>query len=179
MTSLAQGTSASIRELPPRLTRFFTKFPPKVTVQSAIPQPNAPPLGTLEGAKVGASKRALQQRLAHHPISDPNHNPFLPWKNPITGRWRGAMYGLRKQAELCKIARQYGVENLLPWSRKNSNVREARKHLGLRVRGTGVGQQVKGHTWERGMISKMEERRKAMESMPEMIKQWKLVSFMF
>jgi hypothetical protein len=75
------------------------------------------------------------------------------------------------------MARNYGVEELLPWSRKKSEVKQARRELyGVRVRGTGVGQQVKGHIWERQMISKMEKRRDAMVKMPEMIKEWKTVS---
>jgi Mitochondrial ribosomal protein mL59 len=44
------------------------------------------------------------------------------------------------------------------------------------VKGTGEGQRVKGHKWERQMPAKLEARRKAMEGMPEMIRQWKQVS---
>lgn len=75
------------------------------------------------------------------------------------------------------MARNYGVEQLLPWSRKKSSVKQARRETyGLRVRGTGVGQIVKGHVWEREMVTKMEKRREAMVNMPEMIKEWKTVS---
>lgn len=44
------------------------------------------------------------------------------------------------------------------------------------MRGTGEGQKVKGHKWERTMPAKLEARRKAMEGMPELIRQWKQVS---
>ena len=44
------------------------------------------------------------------------------------------------------------------------------------MRGTGDGQKVKGHKWERKMPAKLEARRKAMEGMPELIRQWKQVS---
>ena len=46
---------------------------------------------------------------------------------------------------------------------------------GLRVKGTGEGQKVKGHKWERTMNATLEKRRKAMEEMPEMIRLWKQV----
>ena len=89
------------------------------------------------------------------------------------------MYGLRKQADLCKLARKYGVEDLLPWSRKKLAVKRARKEqLGVRVKGTGVGQRVKGHIQERSMQSKMDARRDAMLKMPEMIREWKIVSIL-
>lgn len=48
--------------------------------------------------------------------------------------------------------------------------------LGLRVRGTGEGQRVKGHKWERTIEGKLEAKRKAMEGMPELIRRWKQVS---
>jgi hypothetical protein len=86
------------------------------------------------------------------------------------------MYSLRKQAYICKAARGYGVEELLPWSMKKSNVKEERKVLGSRVKGTGVGQRPKGHMHERHMVSKLEDRRRAMLKMPELVREWKLVS---
>jgi large subunit ribosomal protein L25 len=57
-------------------------------------------------------------------------------------------------------------------------VRQARKELGVRVKGTGVGQVVKGHIRERRMVKKDEARRKAMEEMPQLIHEWKLVSIL-
>ncbi|TBU39988.1 hypothetical protein BD309DRAFT_1003394 [Dichomitus squalens] len=41
-------------------------------------------------------------------------NPFLPFKNPDTGRWAPAKYSLRRQAELVKNARASGTLHLLP-----------------------------------------------------------------
>ena len=43
------------------------------------------------------------------------------------------------------------------------------------MNGTGEGQKVKGHKWERTMNATLEKRRKAMEEMPEMIRLWKQV----
>jgi large subunit ribosomal protein L25 len=165
-----------VKALPPRLTRFFRRFPPRITENTIEPSTTIAKIAA-DGTEKQVAEQNNRSILASHPISDPNFNPFLPWKNPATGRWRGAMYGLRKQADLCKIARNYGVEELLPWSRKKSGVKQARREiLGVRVRGTGVGQKVKGHIWERQMISKMEKRRDAMMKMPDMIKEWKTVS---
>ncbi|KAJ9655222.1 54S ribosomal protein L25, mitochondrial [Neophaeococcomyces mojaviensis] len=104
-------------------------------------------------------------------------NPFLPYKNPATGRWRGARVSLRRQAELFKIARVYGVEPLLPPSRKSSTFKEERllqRGLGPRVKGTGEGEKVKGHKWERAMGGLLEKRIKAMEMMPELIREWRM-----
>ena len=84
--------------------------------------------------------------------------------------------GLRRQAELVKIAKKHGVEALLPPGRKSTEFKEHRiLEKGLRVRGTGEGQKVKGHKWERTMGATLEKRRKAMEEMPEMIREWKQV----
>jgi large subunit ribosomal protein L25 len=39
-------------------------------------------------------------------------NPFLPWKNPRTGRWAPPQFSLRRQAELVKKAKLLGPEAL-------------------------------------------------------------------
>ncbi|KAI0327548.1 hypothetical protein GY45DRAFT_1373064 [Cubamyces sp. BRFM 1775] len=41
-------------------------------------------------------------------------NPFLPHKNPDSGRWAPAKYSLRRQADLVKSARASGLLHLLP-----------------------------------------------------------------
>ena len=142
-----------------------TALPTSPTSLSSSPSPSPWTSITPETQKV---------LLAATPLADPNYNPFLPWRNPVTGRWRGARYGLRRQADLCKMARKHGVEELLPWSSKLSWVKEEKKELrGLRVKGTGVGQRVKGHLWERTIKGRLEERREAMRAMPELIREWK------
>ena len=51
-----------------------------------------------------------------------------------------------------KLARQHGVEGLLPHSIKGTEYRlQRRMENGLRVKGTGVGQRVKGKESERTM----------------------------
>ncbi|PYH79407.1 hypothetical protein BO82DRAFT_356374 [Aspergillus uvarum CBS 121591] len=101
-------------------------------------------------------------------------NPFLPRKLGER-KWEGPRISLRRQAELVKLAREFGVEELLPPSRKSAEYKEARRaeNQGLAVKGTGVGQKVKGHKWERTMEARLEDRRKAMLEMPEMVRLWK------
>lgn len=54
-----------------------------------------------------------------------------------------------------KQARKYGIEELLPYSVKKTEVRLAKKvEFGSRVKGTGVGQRVKGHKHERDLNKK-------------------------
>jgi hypothetical protein len=75
------------------------------------------------------------------------------------------------------MARRYGVEELLPYSHKLKWVKDKkREEKGLRVKGTGVGEKVKGKEWERTVKGRLEKRRVAMLKMPEMIQQWKEVS---
>lgn len=83
------------------------------------------------------------------------------------------MYSLRRQAELCKLARQYGVEELLPPSRKSSAAKEE-IHQKRLEKGLGVAlEKVKGHKWERTLKSRLEKRKQAMEKMPALIEKWK------
>lgn len=106
----------------------------------------------------------------------PPSNPFLPRKNFVTGRWAGAKIGLRRQAELVKLAKGYGIEELLPPGQKSTAFKQARiLERGLRVKGTGEGQKVKGHKWERHVGATLEKRRTAMENMPELVREWKQV----
>lgn len=79
-----------------------------------------------------------------------------------------------------KLAIRYNVEGLLPPSTKSTEYKETRRaERGLQVKGTGVGQKVKGHKWERTMEGRLEDRRKAMMEMPELIRLWKQVRLIF
>lgn len=101
-------------------------------------------------------------------------NPFLPFRNPTTGRWAGARISLRTQADLVKLAKKTGVEALLPPGRKATAFKEAQiLQRGLRVKGTGEGQKVKGHKWERTMEATLQKRKEALEKMPALIREWK------
>ncbi|KAK7035731.1 Mitoc-mL59 domain-containing protein [Favolaschia claudopus] len=45
-------------------------------------------------------------------------NPFLPWRNPKSGRWAPSKYSLRQQADLIKQAKATNTVHLLPPSVK-------------------------------------------------------------
>lgn len=78
---------------------------------------------------------------------------------------------------MVKLARAHGVEELLPFTVKGTDTRiQKRIEHGLRVRGTGVGQKVKGKIWERTMRNRLEDRKQAMLGMPQLIQDWKDVS---
>ncbi|KAI2638044.1 hypothetical protein GGS21DRAFT_451738 [Xylaria nigripes] len=136
------------KQLHPRLQRFFAKYPPTQIL------PTSTRTNTI---KDGATP-----------------NPFLPHKHPVTGKWHDPEYSLRRQAELVKLAREEGVEELMPFTSKGTEERiRHRVEHGLRVRGTGVGQQVKGHLYERMLATKMEKRREAMLGMPRLVREWR------
>lgn len=121
------------RSLPPRLLRFFAKYPPPAILTSAASSSESPN---------SASPVAND--------SEPIPNPFEPQKFAATGKWHDPKFSLRRQAELIKLAREHGVEELLPRSIKGAAEKQRkREEHGLRVKGTGVGQRVKGKEWER------------------------------
>lgn len=89
------------------------------------------------------------------PYQEERPNPFAFYKHPVTGRWQDPVFSQRRQAELVKMAREHGVEELLPETNRGTEYRLAhRVEHGLRVKGTGVGQKVKGHIHERHMIAR-------------------------
>ncbi|CAK7240277.1 MAG: hypothetical protein STHCBS139747_001715 [Sporothrix thermara] len=138
------------KTLPPRLLQFFARYPPAAIQATAT----AAPTGYQQDAP----------------------NPFKPTKNPVTGQWHDPVFSLRRQAELVKLARDHGVADLMPESDKSPETKlRKRVEFGLRVKGTGVGQKVKGHLYERHLIAKMDERRNAMLNMPKLIREWKRV----
>jgi large subunit ribosomal protein L25 len=187
-------------KLPRRLMNFFAKYPPKL-YSAKYTGASHPLVKSIPQTSEAEAESSLVQATSEIPAAsntsseDPNTpaidasstilatvprsergppNPFLPMKNHVTGRWRGPACGLRVQADLVKLAKAHGVEALLPPGRKSTAFKERRVlEQGLRVRGTGEGQKVKGHKWERRMGAKLDVRRKAMENMPEMIREWK------
>lgn len=70
------------------------------------------------------------------------------------------------------------MEELLPPSVKGTQARlQKRVEYGLRVKGTGVGQRVKGKAWERTQKGRLNMRKEAMLAMPQMIEDWKQVCY--
>jgi large subunit ribosomal protein L25 len=213
----AQLIKSFPKDIPPRLLRFFKKYPPSVhsslVLGSAIPanrhapkdtlrpsrappQPPSEPNGTaIPPGSPSASAVPSTSPPAADTASPPTpaavakpkavsrakrkqpFNPFLPFKNHTTGKWHGALIGLRKQADLVKLAVTYGVEPLLPPTVKSTEYKKVVvEERGNRVKGTGVGEKVKGHKWERTLKARLETRRQAMVKMPLLIREWKEVS---
>ena len=190
--STPQAAGSLVYKLPQRLRNFFARYPPQIYSAAVAPRPepteevNAESLPSPYTPNRDAKGHKRPDPTEYSPsrailYSNPDHpNPFLPRKNFRTGKWIGPRYGLRTQADLVKLAKKYNVEALLPPGRKSTEFKETRREeRGLQIKGTGIGQKVKGHKWERTMESRLEERRKAMMEMPEMIRLWKQVSFQF
>ncbi|CAK4034550.1 related to ribosomal 25, mitochondrial [Lecanosticta acicola] len=179
------------QDLHPRLLNFFRKYPPPQIVGTATTSrsiPSSEETSTITIAEntsssdpnAGASTTTVTTAPSESEIAQSDteakayRNPFLPFKNPRTGNWHGPAYSMRRQAEMFKLAEKYKVLPLMPLSPKHPEVREQKRiENGLRVQGTGVGRQVKGKAWERTMRARLEQRRLAMEGMPELIRQWK------
>lgn len=168
ITTLERHVSLA-KSLPAPLQRFFARNPPRQLLPSLTVAPCI--ISTDAAAEAPARvSPPVQNKL----------NPFMPHKNPSTGRWNPPIYSLRRQAELVKMARSHGVEDLLPYTKKGSEERTRRRlEEGLRIKGTGVGQRVKGHRWERTQKSRLEKRRQAMLGMPQLIQDWKQVRIPF
>ncbi|KAB5563470.1 hypothetical protein GE09DRAFT_1112603, partial [Coniochaeta sp. 2T2.1] len=133
MSSLRPHAIQLAKSLPPRLQTFFARYPAPAILPT--------------GADPETHKTPYQQDTP---------NPFLATKHPVTGKYHDPIYSLRRQAEIVKLARENGVEELLPYTPKGTYERLGKRvEFGLRVKGTGVGQKVKGHKHERQMIAKL------------------------
>ena len=199
-TATQAVVGSTLPALPKFLLNFFAKYPPKqysafytgvkipITrlskvdkqrASSTLPEganPSAaPPVAAITSASdPNASHTEPSISVAEDSIATTLKNPFMPWRNPETGRWHAPRYGLRKQANFVKAAKQCGVEALLPPSRKSTEFKQERALLrGLRVKGTGEGQRVKGHKWERQIDQTVAKRVQAMKEMPDLVREWK------
>lgn len=187
-TMSVQRQISLAQALPPRLIRFFEKYPPPSLLKASAPAPpstetsaiapavpNASPIETPATSIENSTPAPLYAPAEAQDLPYPN--PFLPRKNHTTGRWYGPVYGLRKQADLVKLAQKHSVLDLLPWTIKKPGEKERRRiEKGLQVKGTGEGQKVKGKLWERTLKGRLEMRKKAMLEMPQLIQEWKQVS---
>ncbi|EPE03956.1 diphthamide biosynthesis protein 4 [Ophiostoma piceae UAMH 11346] len=159
MASKAPETFIQLaKTLPPRLLKFIARYPPPAILPASV---------TATAATTPPAVTGYQQDTP---------NPFRKTKHAVTGLWHDPIYSMRRQADLVKMARDHGVSELMPKSVKSPEARlRKRVEFGLRVKGTGVGQKVKGHKHERHLIAKMDERREAMLNMPKLIREWKKV----
>lgn len=182
-TMSTEQTLLLAKSLPPRLLRFFQRFPPPALLQNAsAPAPpstestSIPPATNTVSTTASTDSNDSGVESTTPSTNAPYHNPFLPRKNFVTGKWYGPTYGLRQQADLVKLAAQHSVLDLLPWTIKKPGEKEKRRiEKGLQVKGTGVGEKVKGKSWERTMKGRLEKRRNAMLEMPALIQEWKQV----
>lgn len=167
--------------LPPRLMRFFARYPPpalqstshsSTPVNSSSATAGIVPIPTSDNASATSNDGLETDSVVGDAL-----NPFRSQRHLATGNWHDPIFSLRRQADLVKLARQHGVEGLLPFTVKGTEERlRRREENGLRVKGTGVGQKVKGKAWERTLKGRLEKRRQAMLEMPKMIQTWKEVS---
>ncbi|KAK5132463.1 hypothetical protein LTR08_009074 [Meristemomyces frigidus] len=177
--AVAQQHMHLAQSLPPRLMNFFKRFPPPQVVSAAAATSQAP--ASIEIASNTSSSDPNAPTTIELPtdslISDTSSwkkNPFLPFRNPSTGAWHPPHYSLRRQADLFKLAALHHTLPLMPPSPKHPEIKQQKRiEHGLRVKGTGTGQRVKGKHWERTLKTRLETRRKAMEAMPDMINLWK------
>lgn len=162
------------QSLPLRLLRFFARYPPPI-LSSTLTQATVTTALNTSSPDSNASQEAT---VVDEPIRSPKiYSPFKAQKHPLTAVWQNSRFSLRQQADLVKMARHHGVEELLPHTPKKTDVRlRKREQLGLRVKGTGAGQKVKGKKEERTMKTRLDRRRQAILEMPAMIEKWKQVT---
>ncbi|ODV79561.1 uncharacterized protein CANTADRAFT_20868 [Suhomyces tanzawaensis NRRL Y-17324] len=124
-------------KLPQKLHNFFIKYPPRPFAEY-----NTKP----------------------STITDPKLNPFLPNKNPESGKWHSPKFSLRRSADLYKMARKFGIEELLPPTPKKYYEEKYDNKNWMR----GVLTQKKKR-WERELPEKLEAREQAIATMDETI----------
>lgn len=191
MQAALHDTIDKVPRLHRRLEHFFTKYPPQIysTATTGITLPltrndarlrriaEAERVQPPEEEQTGATPQSQQSELDVPTSLRKDRfppNPFVPFRNPVNGHWSPPRIGLRIQADLFKLARTAKVEHLMPPSRKSTAFKEERTlKRGLRVKGTGIGQEVKGHKEERSHASLMERRKKALVEMPALVREWK------
>ncbi|KAL8924622.1 MAG: hypothetical protein Q9208_003937 [Pyrenodesmia sp. 3 TL-2023] len=164
--------------LPAKLLKFFARYPPVLKPAAGLgasaDEGATSILTSINTSSTDPNATVVESTIQPSLAPSDNPNPFKPHKHPETGRWHDPVYSLRRQADLVKLARVNGVEELLPYTFKGSGEgRKRREEHGLRVKGTGVGQRVKGKAWERTMKSRLEKRKQAMLGMPTLVQQWK------
>lgn len=180
---LQRSSAASVKQLPQRLQNFFARYPPQTySAQFGATLPptrskDSPVIEVASNASPSAPNATATETIPTTTPPSQHPNPFLPYRNPETNRWQSPQISLRRQADLVKLASKHGVEPLLPPGLKSTEYKQQKlEEKGLRIKGTGIGEKVKGHKWERTLKGRLEERRKAMEGMPEMVRLWQQVS---
>lgn len=125
-------------KLPQKLHNFFIKYPPRPYAEYSS-----------KPSILGAS----------------DVNPFLPTKNPESGRWRGAQYSLRRSADLFKLAKKFGLQDLLP-PIPQKKFHEDKYNDKNWMKGVLNPKRAK---WERELPEKLKKREEAIANMDETI----------
>lgn len=135
---MSLSSKEAFAKLPQKLHNFFIKYPPRPFAQYAE-KPST--------------------------LADPQLNPFLPNKNSETGKWHGAKYSLRRSADLFKMARKFGLQDLLPQvpHRRFFEDKYMNKNW---MRGVLTQKKQK---WERELPDKLKARQEALAAMDETI----------
>ncbi|KAH9962963.1 hypothetical protein BC827DRAFT_1340824 [Russula dissimulans] len=109
--------------LPPPTTRSqLRKFPPPTTRAALSP--------ALDGSTGTSTSTGTLSVVAK--------NPFVPHKNPQSGRWAPPKYSLRRQAELIKHARASGTLHLLPPGPKMSQAQQQQQSLATKTKASAL-----------------------------------------
>lgn len=124
-------------KLPQKLHNFFIKYPPR-PFKSYSDKPTT--------------------------IDAPDFNPFMAAKNPETGRWRGSQYSLRRASDLYKMARKFGIQDLLPPIPKKFYEEKYNDKVFMK----GV-LNPKGRKWEHALPEKLVAREEAIANMDDII----------
>lgn len=124
--------------LPPKLIKFFTRYPPR--------NPSLRTIYSKEDKSVLIARK-LHDFLPvtpdlHTPTTGTTHtssgkpvstvflpflNPFKPSRDPRSGNFHGPRYSLRRQADIIKLAMRFGVAELLPPSAKMNRLLYGKK----------------------------------------------------
>jgi len=91
--------------IPPAATASASNRPQRPLASTPLAAAQPPPPTRRSGSDVLAAGATASIVL---------NNPFVPHKNPKSGRWAPAKYSLRRQADLIKHARKSGTLHLLP-----------------------------------------------------------------
>ena len=167
--------------LPPKLLKFFIRFPPRnpalhtiyskedKSIQIArnlhdfLPVPKSL-YNPLRATTVSAFGKPLST------VFFPFQNPFKATRDPRTGKFHAPRYSLRRQADIIKLALRFGVERLLPPSRKQTKLVSGRRKP---MKGT---MRPKGSKEARNRAEYVENKQKALEESLRVVAMRKTVS---
>jgi large subunit ribosomal protein L25 len=111
-STMAANTQQYVKlaqSLPPRLLRFFARYPPQAILpqsQSGLSS-SSEPTSTITSA---SDSTASQLPQGQDGLTVPS--PFRSQKHPVTGRWHDPVFSLRRQAELVSDSRLFAFTPL-------------------------------------------------------------------